>query len=106
MSSSLVNVNQTKQALKQRIAEHKTDIHTNNLEYAMSHQHYVNVNHKSASALKFWGIENTFLFIYAVTMWHCLDECNNDREPAGRRHLKRQHFSDSDGDMLYVAVPY
>ena len=46
-----------KQALKLRIAEHKTGIRIKNLEYAMVH-HDVNTNHGSTSTLKFWGIEN------------------------------------------------
>lgn len=55
-----VYVGQAKQALKWRIAEHKTGIHTENLEYMVA-PHYVNANHESASTLKFWGIKKISL---------------------------------------------
>lgn len=56
IQTSAVYVCQAKRALKWRIAEHKTGIHTKNLEYTVA-PHYVNANHESASTLKFWGIK-------------------------------------------------
>ena len=55
-----IYVGQTKRALKLRIAEHKTAIRTNNMDYAIA-RHYSQFKHGSPASLKFWGIEKVSL---------------------------------------------
>lgn len=49
-----------KQPLKQRISEHKTAIHTGNMDYAVT-KHYAETNHSSPSSLKFCRTEGVMM---------------------------------------------
>ena len=52
----MVYVGQTKRPLKDRVAEHKTAIRVQNMDYAIA-RHYKDAGHGSPATLQFWGLE-------------------------------------------------